>query len=170
MNGSTFPDVDGSHNNALADFINGPYKAEVIHRRGPWRSFEAVEYATLEWVDQFNNHRLFGPIGYITPPRPKPITMQPSRTSVRLHDSNETAPDIPGRFNAQRRPCVRVSMKPAGVPQGEKQACLRVSARTPLPAPCLRGQRATLKFPLICLRSRSSPNLAKTSGLVRASG
>lgn len=43
------------------------YKAEVIHRRGPWRSFEAVEYATLEWVDWFNNRRLLELIGNIPP-------------------------------------------------------------------------------------------------------
>jgi putative transposase len=53
--------------NALAETINGLYKAEVIHRRGPWRSFEAVEYATLEWVDWFNNRRLLEPIGNIPP-------------------------------------------------------------------------------------------------------
>jgi len=47
--------------------INGLYKAEVIHRRGPWRSFEAVEFATLEWVDWFNNRRLLEPIGNIPP-------------------------------------------------------------------------------------------------------
>src|SRR3954449_1828511 len=49
--------------NALAETINGLYKAELIHRRGPWRSVEAVEFATLEWVDWFNNRRLLGPIG-----------------------------------------------------------------------------------------------------------
>src|SRR3954447_21592396 len=53
--------------NALAETINGLYKAEVIHRCGPWRSFEAVEFATLEWVDWFNNRRLLGPIGNIPP-------------------------------------------------------------------------------------------------------
>ena len=42
-------------------------KAEVIHRRGPSRSFEAVEYATLDWVDRFNNRRPLGPIGNIPP-------------------------------------------------------------------------------------------------------
>ena len=46
--------VGDSYDNALAETINGLYKAEAIHRRGPWRSFEAVEYATLEWVDWFN--------------------------------------------------------------------------------------------------------------------
>ena len=56
-----------SYDNALAETINGLYKAEVIHRRGPWRSFEAVEYATLEWVDWFNHRRLLEPIGNIPP-------------------------------------------------------------------------------------------------------
>ena len=56
-----------SYDNALAETINGLYKAEMIHRRGPWRSFEAVEYATLEWVDWFNNRRLLEPIGNIPP-------------------------------------------------------------------------------------------------------
>jgi putative transposase len=50
--------VGDSYDNALAETINGLYKAEVIHRRGPWRSFEAVEFATLEWVDWFNHRRL----------------------------------------------------------------------------------------------------------------
>jgi transposase InsO family protein len=57
--------VGDSYDNALAETINGLYKAEVIHRRGPWRSLEAVEYVTLEWVDWFNNRRLLEPIGNI---------------------------------------------------------------------------------------------------------
>ena len=59
--------VGDSYDNALAETINGLYKAEVIHRCGPWRSFEAVEFATLEWVDWFNNRRLLEPIGNIPP-------------------------------------------------------------------------------------------------------
>ena len=59
--------VGDSYDNALAETINGLFKAEVIHRRGPWRSFEAVELATLEWVDWFNNRRLLEPIGNIPP-------------------------------------------------------------------------------------------------------
>ena len=47
----------------LTATINGPYKAEVIHRRGPWRNVEAVEFATLGWVDWFNYRRLLEPIG-----------------------------------------------------------------------------------------------------------
>ena len=56
-----------SYDNALAETINGLYKAELIHRRGPWKTREAVEIATLEWVTWFNHHRLLEPIGYVTP-------------------------------------------------------------------------------------------------------
>jgi putative transposase len=59
--------IGDSYDNALAETINGLYKAEVIHRRRPWRSFEAVELATLEWVDWFNNRRLLEPIGNLPP-------------------------------------------------------------------------------------------------------
>jgi putative transposase len=56
-----------SYDNALAESINGLFKAEIIHRRGPWKTREAVELATLEWVSWFNHHRLLEPIGYIPP-------------------------------------------------------------------------------------------------------
>jgi putative transposase len=56
-----------SYDNALAETINGLYKAEIIHRRGPWKTREAVELATLEWVSWFNKKRLLEPIGYIPP-------------------------------------------------------------------------------------------------------
>ncbi len=59
--------VGDSYDNALAETVIGLFKTEVIHRRGPWRSFEAVEFATLEWVDWFNNWRLLEPIGNIPP-------------------------------------------------------------------------------------------------------
>jgi transposase InsO family protein len=59
--------VGDSYDNALAETINGLYKAEVIWRKGPWRSLEAVEFATLEWVDWFNNRRLLEPIGFRPP-------------------------------------------------------------------------------------------------------
>jgi putative transposase len=54
-----------SYDNALAETINGLYKTEVIHRKGPWRVLDPVEYATLEWVDWFNHRRLLEPIGDI---------------------------------------------------------------------------------------------------------
>ena len=56
-----------SYDNALAETINGLYKAELIHRRAPWKTCEAVELATLEWVHWFNHQRLLEPIGYIPP-------------------------------------------------------------------------------------------------------
>lgn len=56
-----------SYDNALAETINGLYKAELIHRRGPWKSMESVELATLEWVSWFNYQRLMEPLGYIPP-------------------------------------------------------------------------------------------------------
>ncbi len=51
----------------LAKTINGLYKSEIIHRRGPWKTREDVELATWEWVSWFNQHRLLEPIGYIPP-------------------------------------------------------------------------------------------------------
>lgn len=56
-----------SYDNAMAESIIGLYKTEVIHARGPWRSLDTVEYATLEWVDWFNNRRLLEPIRYVPP-------------------------------------------------------------------------------------------------------
>jgi putative transposase len=59
--------VGDSYGNALAETSNGLYKTEVIRRRGPWKNIEAIEYATLEWVDWFNNHRLLESIGNVPP-------------------------------------------------------------------------------------------------------
>ena len=59
--------VGDSYDNALAETIIGLYKTEVIRRNGPWRTLEEVEFATLEWIDWFNNRRLLGPIGNIPP-------------------------------------------------------------------------------------------------------
>jgi transposase InsO family protein len=59
--------IGDSYDNALAETVHGLFKTELIRRRGPWRSLEAVEFATLEWVDWFNNRRLLGPIGNMPP-------------------------------------------------------------------------------------------------------
>jgi transposase InsO family protein len=59
--------VGDSYDNALAETIIGLYKTEVIHRRGPWRQLDEVEYATLEWVDWFNHRRLLESIGNVPP-------------------------------------------------------------------------------------------------------
>jgi putative transposase len=64
---SSVGSVGDSYDNALAETINGLYKTEIIRRRGPWKTIDEVEYATLEWVDWFNNRRLLEPIGNIPP-------------------------------------------------------------------------------------------------------
>ena len=65
-----------SYDNALAETINGLYKAEVIHRRRAWKTIESVELATLEWVAWFNHHRLMEPLGYIPPAEAEMIYYQ----------------------------------------------------------------------------------------------
>jgi transposase InsO family protein len=56
-----------AYDNALAESVIGLFKTEVIQRRGPWRSLDSVEFATLTWVDWFNTRRLLEPIGYVPP-------------------------------------------------------------------------------------------------------
>ncbi len=58
---------DDAYDDALAESVIGLFKTEVIRRRGPWRHLEAVEFATLEWVDWVNNRRFLEPIGYLPP-------------------------------------------------------------------------------------------------------
>ena len=82
--------------NALAETINGLYKAEVIHRRGPWRSFEAVELATLEWMDWFNSRRLLEPIGDIPPAEAEERHYAMLEQSAWQRDSNKMASAKPG--------------------------------------------------------------------------
>jgi putative transposase len=64
--------VGDSYDNALAETIIGLFKTEVIRRRRPWRSLEAVEYATLDWVDWYNHRRLLEPIGNMPPAAAEP--------------------------------------------------------------------------------------------------
>ncbi len=78
--------VGDSYDNALAETVIGLFKTEVIHRRGPWRSFEAVEFATLEWVHWFNERRPLEPIGNIPPAEAEANELsppQPMRLRVR---------------------------------------------------------------------------------------
>lgn len=91
--------VGDSYDNALAETINGLYKAEVIHRRGPWRSFEAVEYATLECLDWFNHPRLPEPIGNIPPAEAEDQYMLPQTTSIWQRDSQPNASGKLARLN-----------------------------------------------------------------------
>ena len=59
--------VGDAYDNALAETVNGLFKAEVIHRLGPWKNRDAVEAATLDWVHWFNTKRILEPLGYISP-------------------------------------------------------------------------------------------------------
>jgi transposase InsO family protein len=88
--------VGDSYDNALAETINGLFKAEVIHRRGPWRGAEAVEFATLEWVDWLNNRRLLEPSETFRLPRPKRAPMRKPMRAPSWRDSNQTASGKPG--------------------------------------------------------------------------
>lgn len=74
--------VGDSYDNALAESVIGLFKTEVIRRRGPWRGLESVEFATLEWVDWFNNRRLLEPIGNIPP----------AEAEARYHAAQEAIP------------------------------------------------------------------------------
>jgi transposase InsO family protein len=80
-----------SYDNALAETINGLYKAEIIHRRGPWKTREAVELATLEWVSWFNNKRLLEPIGYIPPAEAEANYWQQQQASSTTKPASEAA-------------------------------------------------------------------------------
>jgi hypothetical protein len=93
--------VGDSYDNALAETINGLYKAEVIYRRGPWRSFEAVEFATLEWVDWFNNRRLLEPIGNSRRPKPSNATTPCWNNPPWRHNLNQIASGKPGAVHFQ---------------------------------------------------------------------
>ena len=59
--------VGDSYDNALAETINGLYKTELVHNLGPWKSIQALEQATYNWVHLYNHERLMGTIGYVTP-------------------------------------------------------------------------------------------------------
>ncbi len=83
--------VGDSYDNAQAETINGLFKAEVIHRRGPWRSFEAVENANLEWVDWYNTVASSRRSATSLPPRPKRAIMLSSATKPWPSDPRQTA-------------------------------------------------------------------------------
>jgi putative transposase len=71
-----------AYDNALAESVIGLFKTEVIRRQGPWRHLEAVEMATLTWVDWFNTRRLLGPIGDIPPAEYEARYYQPTIAAV----------------------------------------------------------------------------------------
>ena len=95
--------VGDSYDIALAETINGLFKAEVINRRGPWRNMEAVEFATLEWADWFNNRRLLGPTGNMPPCRGRSALLCANRgASLGRVTQPKWPPGTPGRFSRGR--------------------------------------------------------------------
>jgi hypothetical protein len=74
---------------------------QMIHRRGPWRNFEAVEFAALEWVDWFNNRRLLEPIGHIPPAEAEQLTTPCWNNRPWRHNLNQTASGKPGAVHRQ---------------------------------------------------------------------
>jgi Integrase core domain len=95
-----------SYDNALAETINGLYKAELIHRRALWKTKESVEFATLEWVSWFNHHRLLQPIGYIPPAEAEATTTgnSPVRPPPGWPDLNQMASAEPGLIHIASSP------------------------------------------------------------------
>ncbi len=85
-----------SYDNALAETINGLYKAELIHRRGPWKTRESVELATLEWVSWFNHQRLMGPLGHIPPTEAEANYYRQLNRHAAMLDLNKQPPRKPG--------------------------------------------------------------------------
>jgi transposase InsO family protein len=87
-----------SYDNALAETINGLYKAELIHLRGPWKTREAVEIATLNWVSWFNHHRLMEGLGSYHRQRPRQTTTgnSPGNLPRRADHLSQPASAIPG--------------------------------------------------------------------------
>ncbi len=74
--------VGDSYDNALAESTIGLFKTEVIRRKGPWRGIEAVEHATLDWVDWYNNRRLHGPLGHVPPTEFESMYYQQQKSSA----------------------------------------------------------------------------------------
>ena len=72
----------------MAETVIALFKTEVIRRRGPWRHLEAVEFATLEWVNWFNHRRLLEPIGYMTPVEREAMYYEQQGQANRALDSN----------------------------------------------------------------------------------
>ena len=88
--------VGDAYDNALAESVIGLFKTEVIHRRGPWRGFDDVEYATLEWVAWFNQQRLLAPLGYVPPAE---FEEQFYRQQQQDEHVEQTTPKMAGALN-----------------------------------------------------------------------
>jgi hypothetical protein len=99
-----------SYDNALAESVIGLYKAEVIHRRGPWKGIDEVEFATLEWVARYNTRRLLEPLGYVPPDEFERAYYNRQRASAEPGRTHVTeSPGNPARFSPFERCLPRVN-------------------------------------------------------------
>jgi Integrase core domain len=97
--------VGDSYDNAPAETVIGLFKTEVIRRCGPWRGLQAVEFATLEWVDWFNKRRLLEPIGNIPPAETEARYFAEIEPAASQHrPQTKQPPKIPGQFRSCRQP------------------------------------------------------------------
>lgn len=124
---------------ASLETIDGFYKAGVIHRRRPWRSFEPVEYATLEWVDRFNHRRLLAPIGNIPPAETEEQYYDlPSVPQTRRVSRSGTAACA---FCAIGHPIVRTVVRSRNLGEYMKIVKLPVGEQAPDDSDCITVER-----------------------------
>ena len=138
--------IGDSYDNAMAESVIGLFKTEVIRREGPWRGLDDVEYATLDWVSWYNEHRLLEPIGYIPPVEFEQVYYRNrSNSSHRGRSQLKRSPGNPGRFTHLGRRLVheafameQVQYLPTlGLAQGPVRGGTRPGRgriRSPLPA------------------------------------
>lgn len=95
--------IGDSYDNALSETVISLFKTEVIHARGPWRSLDAVEYMTLEWVDWFNHRRLLEPLGHVPPAEfERSVLSTTTESGYGGLTQTRSPPGIPGRFKHPR--------------------------------------------------------------------
>jgi putative transposase len=99
-----------SYDNALAESVIGLFKTEVILHRGPWRGFDDVEIATLEWVWWFNHHRLREPLGTFARTNLSTTITTPRQTPSSTHYSRNELSDNPGAIHVRATIVIRISM------------------------------------------------------------
>jgi hypothetical protein len=114
----------------------------VIHRRGPWRSFEAVEYATLEWVDWFNHRRLLEPIGNM-PPAEAEDQYYAAANNIDMGSMthNQRPPADPGRFTSDQ--CLIIDCQ---LSSASRRPTTRVTARSAVTLPKVRKMSGMLSI------------------------
>lgn len=132
--------VGDSYDNALAESTIGQIKAELIHRRGPWRTVDQLEYALFEYIDWWNHRRLHGEIGMRHPPRPRPpTTLNPGHLPRPVPNEPSLYRTQGGSHRAIRAQTLRRSTRTTHPPERSDNGSSRCGRR---PAPLPAYQRA----------------------------